>query len=393
MSSRRFPPSRVSTALTTLALVSAAALSGCGGGGDADAAAGASTASGTIDGFGSIVVNGVRYDDSRARVFDADDAGGTTSVLGLGMVVDVVAGPVQTGASGELTAVATQVRYRSEVQGPLTAIAGDVLTVLGQSVRIGSATVFEEGRNATLQTGRVLEVYGQRDASGQITATRIDIEDDADEPYSLQAPIAALDTVARRFQVGDAVVLYGGATGVPAQLADGDVLRVRLSRTPDASGQWQATTVRAVSPLATAEAASGVQADLEGYITRVDSSSRFAIGQVTVDVSAAQRLPADLAVGSLVEVEGRWVDGVLLAREVELERRLDADAGFEIDARITALDSVAGTLELRGVTVDYRNARFEDGPATRLAVGVRVEVQGSLSADGRTLVASVVEFD
>lgn len=393
MSARRFHPSRLSTTLTTLALLSAATLSGCGGGGDADPAAGISTASGTIEGFGSIVVNGVRYDDSSARVFDADETSGSTGVLGLGMVVDVVAGPVQAGASGAPTAVATQVRYRSEVQGPLTAIAGDLLTVLGQSVRIGAATVFEEGRSATLQTGRVLEVYGLRDASGQITATRIDIEDDADEPYSLQAPIAALDTVARRFRIGDAEVLYGSATGVPAQLADGDVLRVRLSRTPDASGQWQATTVRAVSPLATTEAASGVKADLEGYITRVDSSSRFAIGQVTVDVSAAQRLPANLAVGSLVEVEGRWVDGVLQAREVELERRLDADAGFEIDARITALDSVAGTLALRGVTVDYRNARFEDGPATRLAVGVRVEVSGSLSSDGRTLVASVVDFD
>ena len=393
MSARRFHPSRLSTTLTTLALLSAATLSGCGGGGDADPAAGISTASGTIEGFGSIVVNGVRYDDSSARVFDADETSGSTGVLGLGMVVDVVAGPVQAGASGAPTAVATQVRYRSEVQGPLTAVAGDVLTVLGQSVRIGPATVFEEGRNATLQTGRVVEVYGLRDASGQISATRIDIEDDTDEPYSLQAPIASLDTVARRFHIGDAVVVYGSASAVPAQLADGDVLRVRLSRTPDASGQWQATAVRAVGPLATDEVAGGVPADLEGYITRMDSSSRFAIGQVTVDASAARRLPADLAVGSLVEVDGRWVDGVLLAREVALERRLDADAGFEIDARITALDSSAGTFELRGVVVDYRGARFEDGPATRLAVGVRVEVQGHLASDGRTLVASVVEFD
>lgn len=390
---RSFPLSHSAISRAALVLAAATALSACGGGSDAAPPVERSLASGTIDGLGSIVVNGVRYDDGAARIVDADDALGEASALGLGMVVDVVAGPVQTGANGQPAAVATEVRFRNEVQGPLTAINGDVLTVLGQSVRIGPATVFEEGRSATLQTGRVVEVYGMRDANGQINATRIDIEDDTDELYSLQAPISALDTVARRFQVGDVVVVYDGVSVVPAQMANGDVLRVRLSRTPDALGQWQATSVRTVRPLPGAGALEGLKADLEGYITRIDSSSRFTIGQVAVDTSAALRLPSGLAVGSLVEVEGRWADGVLQAREVELERRLDPDAGFEVEARITALDSTAGTFELRGVIVDFRKARFEDGPVSRLAVGVQVEVKGTLSADGRSLVASVVEFD
>ncbi len=384
-----------------MVLIASATLTACGGGsvggggGGSDAVSNTvqSLASGTIDGLGSIIVNGVRFDESTARIVDADSAMGSASTLGLGMVVDVVAGPIQTSASNMPTAIASEVRFRNEVQGPLTAIDGNMLKVLGQSVRIGPDTVFEDGRSATLQIGRVVEVYGLRDADEQIIATRIDIEDDIDEPYSLQAPIRALDTAARSFRVGDAIVRYDGASVVPAQMANGDVLRVRLSRTPNVSGQWQATSVRSTHPLPSAGSSDGIRADLEGYITRMDSSSRFTIGSATVDASDALRLPTGLTVGSLVEVEGRWLNGVLYAREVELERRLDPDAGFEIESQITALDSAAGTFALRGVTVDYRNARFEDGSISWLAVGVRVEVKGTLSADGKTLIASVIEFD
>ena len=60
----------------TLAAMSSAVLAACGGGGGG--VAGISTggtgsfSSGTVRGFGSIIVNGVRYDDSRASVFGDD---------------------------------------------------------------------------------------------------------------------------------------------------------------------------------------------------------------------------------------------------------------------------------------------------------------------------------
>ena len=86
-------------------------------------------------------------------------------------------------------------------------------------------------------------------------------------------------------------------------------------------------------------------------------------------------------------------DGVLRASEVERKLRLDSDDGFEIEGRITAVDSLAGIFELRGVRVDYRNARFEDGSAAQIAVGRVVEVKGRLSVDGAMVVATEVEFD
>ena len=52
-------------------LCAAVVLTGCGGGGSGDSASPAtrtSFAAGPITGFGSIIVNGVRFDDSSAKI-------------------------------------------------------------------------------------------------------------------------------------------------------------------------------------------------------------------------------------------------------------------------------------------------------------------------------------
>ncbi|RPH67003.1 MAG: hypothetical protein EHM83_02620, partial [Burkholderiales bacterium] len=65
----------------------------CGGGDLAGVGSGgtgnrlASVSYGSIAGFGSIIVNGVRYDDRAATV--SSDDGTTRGALGLGMVVEV----------------------------------------------------------------------------------------------------------------------------------------------------------------------------------------------------------------------------------------------------------------------------------------------------------------
>ena len=62
--------------------------------------------------------------------------------------------------------------------------------------------------------------------------------------------------------------------------------------------------------------------------------------------------------------------------------------------RITALDTVQKTFELRGVKVKYNDStRFEDGGLAQLALNAKVEVSATLEADGRTLLATEVEFD
>src|SRR3954451_20563004 len=81
-----------------------AALSGCGGGGDGVASVGSggtgSFSSGAITGFGSIIVNGVRFDDSQARITDDNGVLHNPGDLKLGMVVSITGSTVVAGVGG-----------------------------------------------------------------------------------------------------------------------------------------------------------------------------------------------------------------------------------------------------------------------------------------------------
>lgn len=370
-------PSRPRWALSLLA---ALALSACGGGGDGGGNPGPLVyTKGTVEGLGSVIVNGVRYDDAQARVLDEEGRASTRDALKLGMVVEVVAASVQAGADGRLRGQAQEIRHASEIQGPIDSLGTNEMVVLGQTVRHDAATLFEDGRAATLRVGQVVEVHGLRDPQGVVLASRIDTEDDRDEAHKLVATVSGHEPVARSFMAGGARVSYAALPN--AALENGQVLRIRLAPQPLASG-------------ASASAgAAGVEADIEGYVTRVDGPRRFVVAGVQVDASNARQFPASVAVGSLVEVGGRLVGGVLVASEVELERRLGSGGGFEIEGRITALDLAASRFEVRGLVVHFGAARFAGGSAQRLALGTEVEVRGTLSADGASVNASVVEFD
>src|SRR4051812_46921799 len=91
-------------------LVAATALlAGCGGGGGdaatsplggSSSSSGTSFAAGTIAGFGSVIVNGVRFDDSKAKVSDDDGGAAASSALRLGMQVEIQGGAVSDDGSG-----------------------------------------------------------------------------------------------------------------------------------------------------------------------------------------------------------------------------------------------------------------------------------------------------
>ena len=114
-----------------------------------------------------------------------------------------------------------------------------------------------------------------------------------------------------------------------------------------------------------------------------------------MQVPGGVRLPAGLALGQRVEVKGVLTNGQITAREVELEDDDGGvdDGGFEIEGAITQIDTAARTFTVRGVVVNFANARFEDGTAANLVVGVKVDVKGQLASNGTVVVAQEVEFD
>lgn len=122
---------------------------------------------GPISGFGSVIVAGVRYDDSNAVVSDEEGNVRSRAELKLGMVTTIHGRADFAAGSG----VAESIRYGSELVGPVEHVdlAGNRFTVLGAQVSVKASTVFDErlAGLAALRPGDVVEVYGGYNAAAR----------------------------------------------------------------------------------------------------------------------------------------------------------------------------------------------------------------------------------
>ncbi len=408
---------KISSLQLTLAatLGMAALLAACGGGGSSSqpAAAGAtptaaaSYAQGVISGFGSVIVGGVRYDDSKASVVDADGYALPMTKLGLGSMVTVAAGAVNRVSN---TAAATRFQVCSEVLGLVASVntTAQTLVVLGQTVTVDANTVFGSSLTTGLTqalVGSVVEVHGiPGTAAGQITATRIEAAAGATS-YQLRGTVAALDTTAKSFTIGAATISYAGlaAADVPSTLANGVIVRAKLN-TVQSGGNWVATALRSDrwAPPYPGPGMGSTDTHIEGAITAFTSSAAFEIAGVKVDASGAT-FPdgsAGIVLGARVEVTGMLnASGTLVATRVELDDKPSAGGmrPLELHGALSALDTTAKTFTLRSVTVSYAGTvTYKNGTVADLATyqtnGRTVDVYGVLSSDRKQLAASRIEF-
>jgi hypothetical protein len=384
-----------------LVLAALALLGGCGGvdsGGTGTGAAPPTLAYGPITGFGSIIVGGVRYDESNADIAADDGSVLARSGLRLGMQAEVMASPIPSSTTSAPSAVATSVRLRSEIVGPVEAIdaAAGELTVLGQRVAIVVSTAFDDALAsglAALLVGDVVEIYAGLDrASNRYVATRVERRG-AGSPFKLRGVVGSLSLTARTLTMGAAVIDWSGvAPADPATaLAPGAAVRITLSNVPAAGGVWRATALSgAVATLPDRE-----RVEIEGRVSAFTSTARFEVNGFVVDAGAAtfSNGSAGVVLGARVEVKGSARGGVLVAERIEVKR--DSDAGqVELHGSIESVDAPARQFVVRGVRVVWSAAtRFDSSTAADIVVGREVEVKGTLSVDGTRVEASEIHVE
>jgi hypothetical protein len=385
-------------ALAGLALL--ALLGACGGEGGVDSGgtgATPSVSSGPITGFGSVIVGGVRYDDSAAAVEDEDGLPRSRDELRLGMTVEIDADAIATDA----TARARLIRLGTELAGFVTAVepAGQAFTVLGQRVEVDGNTVFDERLPAgagdlTGLLGERVDVYAEFDAALQrYRATRVE-PGAAGRGLRLRGPLEEVSPLLRRLRIGGVNYCYDRADGVPANLAAGTWVRLQLELELTARPGCGAWEVRRFA-LALRDWADADEVRIEGLVTARGSGSAFVVNGRLVDGSGAS-LPAGLVAGARVEVRGTQRAGVLRASRVELrsddEQR---ERGFELRGAISSVVPAEGRFRLRGVTVTTARPGLElrGGTLADLVAGRRVEVRGLLAPDRRTLEATRIDFE
>lgn len=394
----RAHPTRRQLLLGAASLGAATVLTACGGGGgdDTDTAAAAENfTTGPITGFGSVIVGGVRFDDTLALIVDEDGNRLTRGDLKLGRVIDIDAARIDRA---EMRAVALRIALGGSLVGPVSAVdsTASTITLLGQTVLITTSTVFDTsivGGLAGVTVGQVHEVHGLYDpANRRFVATRVDTAPGATE-YKLRGQIAELDTTAKTFKIGSELINYAG---VPAEdltrpLANGQLVRVRL-QTTQVGGAWVATRLRHSTRVFEPRP----EAHVEGVITAFTSPQAFEINGLPVDATNA-RFPdgqAGVVLGARVEVEGAIVNGVLVATEVSLRERRDPLLRLlEFRGEMTGLDTAAKTFALRGLTMSYAGTvLYRNGTEASLANGRQVEVKGTISLDRTRIDARVIEF-
>ncbi len=346
-------------------------LAGCGGGGVGTMFAGPPGtggtglyAQGTISGFGSVIVNGIRFDDTAATVL-LDGAAANSQELRLGMVAEVQG---LRGADVTL-GVANMIEVWSVAQGLISQTQGGQFMVAGIWVQTEAATVFDGvGSAAGLSNGQRVAVWGLQsgpDAS-RWTATRV--------------ALVTNTTVVSTGIVSAAGTLNGLALAGPkaSGLSAGQLVRVQGLLTASGTG----IQVESIKPLGLQSGSSPQgEVEIEGLVTVLLTGNRFMLGNVEVDASSASLSASykSLAVGQRIEVEGTWVGKVLKAAslEVESEQKLDV---AEIDARIEQFTSVANFV-VRGQRCNASAAKITKGRVTDLKVGVKVKLKGTKAGD------------
>jgi len=355
---------------------------------------------GTIDGFGSIFVNGVEFNTDNAGI-TLDGKPATEDALRLGMVV-TVHGVVNDDG---LTGTADTVEFDDAVQGPVTAVVegpdGDslVLTILDLQVIVErTGTVFDDVSFAALSVGDVLEVSGFFEEDGRLRATNVEklSGDDAGE-VELKGAVTALSGTG--FTLGSYQVHFGGAdlSGVPGgTLSEGMLVEVSgvLSDGLITAGRVKQED----SPGDDFDDEDEVR--VEGTVTGFVSTGQFVVNGVTVDGSGAILSPSDLVLadGAVVQVEGNWVADTLVARKIAARR-----GRVEIEADVVSVDPENGTITLGlaggtvTVSIDQRTLidddTEEDDALTIDEIAVADFLEVEAIQDGGSLVATRIDRD
>jgi len=346
---------------------------------------------------GSVIVNGVRFDDSTATI-RIDGRNGNAAELGNGMFVKVLGRINSDNVSG----IADRIEVENEVRGIVQSVAATAnppsFTVAGLKVFVDSTTVFANlsGLGALVAGSTRVEVHGLRDATGNVRASRVEASSTAvDELKGIVSNLTA-----QTFTLGTTQVSYIGATLSPsgATLANGIPVEVHGSFNA-ATGVFTATGVdREDLEDAAFQPSNGGKLEVEGFVSGFTAHpGTFQVSSRTVQTTTTTRFEGgtavDLGNGIKVEAEGSVdASGTLVASTIQFK---DGSGGssssgssgvVELTGTASAVNTGTRTLTMFGKPVQINDLTDLRTPLPSIVVGVtRIEIRATLDAGGNVI--------
>jgi len=357
-------------------------MTGCGGGGSGQSASlpgtggtGAVLSQGTISGFGSVIVNGTKFNDQQA-IISMDGSQVLSTDLRLGMVVEI-----QAQRSADRTVgTASSIEVWTQARGAISAVVTGGFQVSGMTILCDAATALEGFSTlADITLGDTVNVWALQNLANasQWLATRV-------AKVASGGPNVSTGYV----QVSGTNLIVNGITllgAMATELHIGTLVRVQ--------GQLSSPTVMQLTTLRTTTIGNvgqeGSNVELEACITEITDTTHFKIGTTAVDTSTlATQLTGQLNLGDRVEVYGIWRSGILVASSVTVETEQEAQSA-EITGTVSTITDLANFI-VRGEICDGSHAIFSHGTSSDLKLGALVQIKGSRS--GSTLIADSVDF-
>ena len=359
------------------------------------------TTTGVITGFGSVIVNGVKYETNGSAISTDDSPAATESDLAVGMVVNIVGTLDDDGQTGR----ANVIRYNAEVEGVVNRIdlANQQLRVLGQWISYDDLTESDDVSLTDLRVGDVVEVSGYRVANGSFYATRIELEE-MDKDLKVRGIVSELNAAAQTFMLGELTVNYAGAelddfgstalandlmVKVEGEGGSYDVIsNILLAREIELQGD-------------AVDANDGDVLKLEGAISHYLTDESFELAERTIflddDTDFRFGSAQDLADGVRIKIKAEYEDGRWEAEDIVFIR----DAITKLSGEVSSVDLTASTLTVSGETfLVTAQTQFEDESDSKvrvfdlsaLTINDFVKVLG-FTNDDAVLVALKVERD
>lgn len=427
--------------LRGLAALGLSALVACGGGGSNDVAQPQSstpssstpapvavTSAGVITGFGSVYVNGARYDTSEAEV-EFEDAGvRTEDDLRLGMRIRIEG--TREGESRR----AERIHVDDDLRGPVTAVAPDAdapglgtFTVARQLATVDGNTVFDDDIGDANQDGTidlrdldpafgnvVVKVSGFPTASG-LLATRVERANPAgsggpnEAEVEVKGFVGELDEMGGTFVIRDLAVRYGQDDLDTEDFPDGRLsgdLFVEVKGNLLADGTLDAVRIEREDDLAENHEPED-EFEIEGVLQAIDTESSpntVTINGMTIAVGDASPLAG--SEGRQVEIKGSFDDdGVLVLAADDSGVNFKREDTVRIEDRVETVGTGSFFTRLGLEITPTGNSRIEDsllddgdrltpaGFLSRIANGDYIEARGFPADTGSSVTWTRIERD
>lgn len=291
---------------------------------------------GTVDGFGSIIVNGIKYETSKAQVI-INGQSVMEDNLRAGYRVRII------GSIDDKTKVATadKIEFVPDLVGSIAAIdlAAQQITVLDQTVQISNRTLFAASISPDdlrgLSVGDRVQISGIL-AQNKWIALRVDLSSDLDQ---MSGVISNINTANQTFNLNGISVNYAAASLIDIdgnQLANNLKVSVRGQFNGD---QFQASHIQGLNKTIDSQTQ---QFEREGVITRFASASDFDVNGnkliTNVQTNFENGTAADLILGAQIEFKAVRSGSDWLATSISFEQ----DDDNRLEGAITAIELTSG---------------------------------------------------